>query len=57
MEGLVDRDRIVQLPMGYFDANISSQFVDNETENFLLHLEHYLISWVCFLSLCVMGIR
>lgn len=53
----MNRDRIIQLSMGYFDANISSQFVDCETENFLLHLEHYLTSWVCFLSLCMMGIR
>lgn len=56
MEGFVKKTGTVELPVGYFDANTSNQFIDYGTQNFPLHLEH-LTSWVCFLSLCVMGIR
>lgn len=42
MEGLVNRDGIVGLPVGYFDANTSNQFIDYETQIFPLNLEYYL---------------
>lgn len=48
---------IVRLPVGYWNANTSSQFIDCEAQIFSLCLEHYLSSRVCFLSLCMVGIQ